>query len=661
MPNITNVNEFNAIPSDPPDDTVYTVTKSFSMATAVSHTIDSRITFTALDGVVLSDIRRPLFIQVGAYSEISNIHLKNINIVDHTNIGVGAIMCYGDYPNIINCTIEDGYIKGDYELYGTTASVGGIIGIMGGDDLSGIQGCTNKGVRVEGGSAGGIAGDMYGVAVSNCKNSGNIEGKRPATAFAAGYAGGICAYASGSFINCYNSGTIRGVNAVGGIVAWADEMNPISITLCKNSGYCHGGSNTGGIIGTMLEGEILDNNMNSGKIVSDYQSAGGIVGFFKAVVTPTSFTINNNVVTESCTIKGGTHAAGIIGELLLWNSDSLVEVKDNLACCASIIATGSPYLGIYTGYRIYYSRGSASPLASGNRANKDMRLTAIVNDGGVTPGDSYNNDVVTPGSPYYGDTEWQGVNTTECHGLCVTIKYSNKSAQHGKPPKPVSIQLGSTYYPTGSPGTLRTAGRVLCGWSTEPGGPALSSFTAWENTTLYPVWKRNMFFDILYCGNCGCIDFHSDKYKCPMIKGFKIKLRSVGSTTDMPLPIKTSYQLMDTTTGKSKVVESNANGFINAPNLTPSHTYRLTAISGTPGIKLDDTVHTLSVDASGKPKLDGSSDLTLRRDFDPATLEQALPKRHRIAPPLKANVLDDSIFTDSHSLMERIWEDAGVG
>ncbi|GHU73527.1 hypothetical protein AGMMS49992_12390 [Clostridia bacterium] len=265
----------------------------------------------------------------------------------------------------------------------------------------------------------------------------------------------------------------------------------------------------------MLEEGNIDRNINSGKIVSEQGDAGGIIAYVG--MYQLNFTLNDNVVTESCTITGEHSCAGIAASLNLTDNGGVVEVKNNWACCASIKCTGDPNYGV-AGYRIYnhdYPWYMSFNPVSNNRANENMRLTVISND----PDDSYNNEKVTPSSPYYGADDRQGESTDECPVYCVTIKYSGSTAQLGKPPQPVKARLGATYYPSGSPGTLRRAGYVLCGWSAVPGGPALSSFTARDNATLYPVWKRNMFFDIMNCGGCGCVDIYSDEYRCKKVKG----------------------------------------------------------------------------------------------------------------------------------------------
>lgn len=102
--------------------------------------------------------------------------------------------------------------------------------------------------------------------ISQCYNSGNIEGAKK-------WIGGICGYngENSSIQECYNIGEINGNNAIGGI----SGRNQGNIFNVYNIGRIEAEENVGGIIGENVGN--LENAYNIGYI-PNINSGGGIVG-----------------------------------------------------------------------------------------------------------------------------------------------------------------------------------------------------------------------------------------------------------------------------------------------------------------------------------------------------------------------------------------------
>ena len=86
-------------------------------------------------------------------------------------------------------------------------------------------------------NVGGVCGKNGG-SLTNCYNTGTIYGVN--------YIGGVCGMNSGSLTNCYNTGNVRGNETVGGVCG---GTNGGSFTNCYNTGNVQGKKNVGGVCG----------------------------------------------------------------------------------------------------------------------------------------------------------------------------------------------------------------------------------------------------------------------------------------------------------------------------------------------------------------------------------------------------------------------------
>lgn len=142
---------------------------------------------------------------------------------------------------IVGCMVRGDIINCDnYADISGVKKVGGIVGYHSGNEYSGfaLKNCYNAWGKVtaEEDSCGGIAGLVSGVAVSECKNSESVTGKR--------FVGGIVGELDGAISDCYNIGAINGTIGVGGIAGKASG----EIKHCFNTGNIVG-TNVGGVVG----------------------------------------------------------------------------------------------------------------------------------------------------------------------------------------------------------------------------------------------------------------------------------------------------------------------------------------------------------------------------------------------------------------------------
>ena len=169
--------------------------------------------------------------------------------------GIGFISYTGTNAKIRNLTLE-----GSVTATGDSANVGAFVGSMDGGLLTD---CTNKatvnGVMFVGGLVGCVYYDSsYNKAkVEKSVNQGAVTG----TGF---NAGGIAGNNYGFVENCYNTGTVTGVNQVGGIVGNASYLSStnFSTTSCNfNYGTISGsGSNVGNVIGSCSVYPTVESN-----------------------------------------------------------------------------------------------------------------------------------------------------------------------------------------------------------------------------------------------------------------------------------------------------------------------------------------------------------------------------------------------------------------
>ena len=241
-----------------------------------------------------------LFGYIGADGTVKNLTVSasenGIKANYSSNFGcVGAVAGQSD-GTITNCTFASGSVTGS----GNYACVGGIVGNFSNGTISN---CTNNG-KVVGNNDNGRSGGICGVnnnsgncIISNCTNNREISGA---------YAGGIVGMNYVAVSNCINTGSINGEMDAGGIAGG----NYASISNCVSTGNVTGGAtyNKGGIAGDGSRGSLSDCGWLNydGTLTNPTGNGGNIenVGAFtedQLGLVVTSLTLSPNPVTVNGT------------------------------------------------------------------------------------------------------------------------------------------------------------------------------------------------------------------------------------------------------------------------------------------------------------------------------------------------------------------------
>lgn len=218
-----------------------------------------------------------LFTSVGQGGTVENLTVEGV--IDGTNagVGIGGIVGRNNGGTISNCTSS-------VDITGSVDSnVGGIVGSS---DSGTIVDCHNTGsINVTCSSSdigiGGIVGKTSNGTVKTCENTGNVTVDHYCTG-----TGGIVGYAVGGskVSNCRNSGSIDGNESkTGGIVG----ENYGAVLKCYNTGDVCSDGTAGGIAGRNVSenggpGSTVENCYNIGDVtgaVSGSGDVGGIVGY----------------------------------------------------------------------------------------------------------------------------------------------------------------------------------------------------------------------------------------------------------------------------------------------------------------------------------------------------------------------------------------------
>ena len=190
----------------------------------------------------------------------SIINCSNTGSVSGTNYVAGLVGDFGSNSSITG-SFNSGTVTG-------SSQTGGVVG-YGTSGLT-ITDCYNTGaIDCANNSSGGIVGQFSASSVINCYNTGSVEGSNSV--------GGILGRGSlnSTITNSYNTGWIIGEIAVGGIGGLSSS---VSITDCYNTGSIEGSVIcTGGIAGYCDSDSVITDCYNTGS-VSGEMYVGGIVG-----------------------------------------------------------------------------------------------------------------------------------------------------------------------------------------------------------------------------------------------------------------------------------------------------------------------------------------------------------------------------------------------
>ena len=225
---------------------------------------------------------------VGLFGYVSNPTIKNISLADsyitgHQYVG-GFCGFIGNSAKITNCHNEATV----YASYNEDSNAGGICGYMGYSTAT-ISGCTNDGyISVFRRIVGGICGFQSSGTITNCHNNGRIYADAGNNTGNNSYAGGISGYMNeysyAIISNCYNTGAVEGKGTyTGGITGRIYG----TITNCFNVGMVTASSYAGAIYGYNNSANCSNNfalkgtatSISGGQFVTAEQFAGGMVAY----------------------------------------------------------------------------------------------------------------------------------------------------------------------------------------------------------------------------------------------------------------------------------------------------------------------------------------------------------------------------------------------
>ena len=286
-----------------------------------------------------------LFTSVGQGGTVKNLTVEGV--IDGTNAGVviGGIVGRNNGGTISNCTSsvditasvdsnvggivgsgESGTIKnccntGSIDVTCSSSDIG-IGGIVGQTSNGTVKTCENTGnVTVDHCTGtGGIVGyAVRGSKVSNCRNSGSIDGNESKT-------GGIVGENYGAVLKCYNTGDVRSDGTTGGIAGRNVSENSGSGSTVENcynigdvTGAVSGSGDVGGIVGYNNNSENFDSKIkncyNTGAVISGNSSnVGGVVGQIETGDVSDCYYLRQEGLPGigSVTIETGTKVENII-------------------------------------------------------------------------------------------------------------------------------------------------------------------------------------------------------------------------------------------------------------------------------------------------------------------------------------------------------------
>lgn len=213
--------------------------------------------------------------------------LTNNGLVENVTVS-GSVKSGETAAGIVSRVIKSGTVRNCHNnatISGTAHNAGGIVGAAYYDNEGmTIESCTNDGAVSGTYAVGGIAG-LSVAEVKNCSNSATITGNGTSV-------GGVIGEQqnAGSITGCTNTGNVVNNTEAygnGGIVGWIrysggtanyPHMNVITVSGCENRGSVSGGNDAGGIVGTVYNHGVIDDNKNYAPTLSAKTFVAGVVG-----------------------------------------------------------------------------------------------------------------------------------------------------------------------------------------------------------------------------------------------------------------------------------------------------------------------------------------------------------------------------------------------
>ena len=190
-----------------------------------------------------------------------------------------------------------------------------------------------------------------------------------------GYVGGIAGYIQDlSITNCYNAGSVAGVNNIGEIVGY---LNSSQLTDSYNTGSVLSSNiSVGGVVGRAYNSQAT--NCYNTASVSGSNYVGGVVGYVSCSNSGTA-SISSCYTTEEIIRSSGSYAyfGGVVG--YIENNTTYPSQHVSISWCYYNIETiGSivmDAIGSGNGYQVY---GLTTAQMQGLQSNNYMYLSSTV-------------------------------------------------------------------------------------------------------------------------------------------------------------------------------------------------------------------------------------------------------------------------------------------
>ncbi len=243
----------------------------------------------------------------------------SVVINGNANFSVGGIVGSSENGTIENCH-NTGSINVTCSSAGSMTGIGGIVGLTNNGTVENCENTGNVTVKGNADGTGGIVGyALGGSKVSNCRNSGSIDGNKSKT-------GGIVGENYGAVLKCYNTGDVRSDGTTGGIAGRNVSENSGSGSTVENcynigdvTGAVSGSGDVGGIVGYNNNSENFDSKIkncyNTGAVISGNSSnVGGVVGQIETGDVSDCYYLRQEGLPGigSVTIETGTKVENII-------------------------------------------------------------------------------------------------------------------------------------------------------------------------------------------------------------------------------------------------------------------------------------------------------------------------------------------------------------
>lgn len=340
---------------------------------------------TAWDGTTYTEPQKDAdgVYQIGAPDELMWFN-KNAKMTDSAKLT--ADICINENMNAEVSTLYEWTPIGEYDsakryagtFDGGGHTVSGLYIATSGIKNTGMFGYAKKDSKISnltlsdskisgtGNYTGGIAGEAYDM--ENCHVTGTV------TVSGAAYVGGVSGYQDGTITQCSSAAVVVATgNNVGGVTGYVQSNASAAMTECFNTGSVKGNSAVGGLTGNLYNGGTISACYNTGAVTATAAAgtAGGLVGSFRYG------TIKN-------TYHSGTITAANVGSVagkLEW-SGGQKTLEKVYVLSGSMETVGSPGdCTIQNGTAVSKTAEELKALTAAELGNKFTADTGAVNDG----------------------------------------------------------------------------------------------------------------------------------------------------------------------------------------------------------------------------------------------------------------------------------------